>query len=237
MSRLGVTDPAMLYRLRDGVYAPDLLIVAIAELDLFTQLHVRGGIDFESLCEELHLGPALAEALSGVPATRVLDVGGSSGIYACALVDHDPLLRATVLERPPVDRAARALLADRGYWDRIDVDAADMFTDPFPDGYDLHLFSHVLHDWGEERVRRLFVASFAAPPPGGWIVNHDTHINAEKTGPLPVAEYSVLLMHSTPGKCWSVGELGAFLEQSRFTDVACRPTASDRTVVLARRPD
>jgi hypothetical protein len=26
-----------------------------------------------------------------------------------------------------------------------------------------------------------------------------------KTGPLPVAEYSALPMHSTPGKCWSTG--------------------------------
>jgi hypothetical protein len=33
-----VTDPTSLYRLRDGVYALDLLIVAIADLDLFTRL-------------------------------------------------------------------------------------------------------------------------------------------------------------------------------------------------------
>jgi hypothetical protein len=33
-----VTDPTLLYRLRDGVYAPDLLIAAVAELDLFTWL-------------------------------------------------------------------------------------------------------------------------------------------------------------------------------------------------------
>jgi len=340
MPRVGVTDPKMLYRMREGVYAPDLLIVVIAELDLFTRLQRRDGLDLRGLCEELQLdpraadvtvtylvalglleraidglirvsqtatdhlvagsrydlrayfgslrerpacvellnvmrtgeraawasstaaqdwearldalefarritaamdargaflGPALADALSDVSATRVLDIGGSSGIYACALVDRDPRIRATVLERPPVDKAARTLLADRGYSDRIDVIAADMFTDPFPTGYEVHLFSHVLHDWGEEQVRQLFAASFAALPPRGWIVDHDTHINAEKTGPLPVAEYSVLLMHSTPGKCWSVGELREFLEQTGFTDVACRPTAADRTAVLARR--
>ena len=342
MPRDRVTDPTMLYRLRDGVYARDLLIVAIAELDVFTRLAEDGPIGFEGLCEQLQLdaraadvmvtylvalgllertqdgrigvtataedhlvagsgydlrayfgslrerpgcvellnvlrtgeraawasasaaqdwearlgdvefarritaamdargaflGPALAEALSDVPAKRALDIGGSSGIYACALVDRDPQLRATVLEREPVDHAARALLADRGYSARVDVVAADMFSDPFPAGYDLHLFSHVLHDWGEQHIRQLFAASFAALQPGGWIVDHDTHINAEKTGPLPVAEYSVLLMHSTPGKCWSVAELGRFLQQAGFTDVASRPTAADRTAVLARKPD
>ena len=102
-------------------------------------------------------------------------------------------------------------------------------------GYEVHLFSHVLHDSGEEQVRQLFAASFAALPPRGWIVDHDTHINP-KDQPLPVAEYSGLLMHSTPGKCWSVAELTEFLEQTGFTDVAWRPTAADRTAVLARRP-
>ena len=33
-----VSDPTPLYRLRDGVYAADLLIVAVCDLDLFTWL-------------------------------------------------------------------------------------------------------------------------------------------------------------------------------------------------------
>ena len=60
------------------------------------------------------------------------------------------------------------------------------------------LFSHVLHDWGEDEVRRLLAASYAALPPGGLLVDHDVYLNAGKTGPLAAAEYSVLLMHSTP---------------------------------------
>jgi hypothetical protein len=27
------------------------------------------------------------------------------------------------------------------------VITGDMFTDPLPDGYDVHLYSQVLHDW------------------------------------------------------------------------------------------
>jgi hypothetical protein len=51
-----------------------------------------------------------------------------------------------------------------------------------------------------------------------------------------MAEYSVLLMHSTPGKCWSVGELAAMLGEEGFGDVATRTTAGDRTAVVARKP-
>jgi predicted O-methyltransferase YrrM len=335
------TDPTFLYRLRDGVYAADLLIVAVAELDLFTRLAVEGGLGEQQLREEFELdaraadvmvtylvalgllqrdtdhrilvtpvaaehliegsqfdlrayfaslkerpachellgvlrtgeprawasaaaaqdwesrlgdvefakritaamdargaflGPGLTAALDGLPARRVLDIGGSSGVYSCALIDHSPHLSATVFERPPVDHAARTLLAERGYANSVSVMSGDMFSDPLPAGHDLHLFSHVLHDWGEPHVRQLLSASFAALEPGGWLVDHDTHINATKTGPLPVAEYSVLLMHSTPGKCWSEDELAAFLLETGFVDVDCRPTAADRTAIIARRP-
>jgi SAM-dependent methyltransferase len=182
------------------------------------------------------LGPALAAALEDMPARRVLDVGGGSGAYACALADRRPELRATIFERPPVDSAARTLLAARRYQERIEVAVGDMFTHPLPTDHDLHLFSHVLHDWSEEQVRHLLASSFSALPPGGCLVDHDAHVNDTKTGPLAVAEYSVLLMHSTPGKCWSMGEMAAMLDDAGFTGMASRSTAADRTAILAYKP-
>lgn len=183
------------------------------------------------------LAPALAAVLDDLPARRVLDVGGSSGRYACALLDRRPGARAAVFERPPVDAAARTLLAERGYHHRCEVRTGDMFTDALPTGYDLHLYSHVLHDWDTDRVTALLAASYAALPPGGWWVDHDTHLDADKRGPLPVAEYSVLLMHSTPGKCYSVAELTDIAQQIGFVDIEQRPTAGDRSAILARKPD
>jgi hypothetical protein len=111
-----------------------------------------------------------------------------------------------------------------------------MFRDPFPGGFDVHLFSRVLHDWDAARVEQLMAASFTTLPRNGRLVDHDTHVDADKRGPLPVAEYSVLLMHSTPGKCWSVGELTTMAERVGFVDVEHRPAAGDRGVLLARKP-
>ncbi len=44
-------------------------------------------------------------------------------------------------------------------------------------------------------------------------------------------------MHSTPGKCWSVAELSGLAEEVGFVDVAHRPAAGDRSVLLARKPE
>ena len=104
-----------------------------------------------------------------------------------------------------------------------------------PESADCCVLANVLHDWGEDSVRSLLTASCAALPPGGFLVDHDVHINATKTGPLAAAEYSVFLMHSTPGKCWSTSELTLMLQEAGFAAVTCRPTPADRSAVIAQK--
>ena len=100
----------------------------------------------------------------------------------------------------------------------------------------MHLLSNVLHDWDVGRVRELLAKSAAALPGGGMIIIHDAHINADKTGPLPVAAYSALLMTITEGKCYSEGELAGYLADAGFGGFSCVPTAADRSVITAVKP-
>ena len=185
----------------------------------------------------VYLAPAMARKLDCSKHHRLLDIAGGSGIYSCAIVARHPHLRATVLEKPPVDRVTKRSLADRGFADRIDVHIGDMFSDPFPSGPDIHLFSNVLHDWDADRVQQLLNKSFAALPSGGMLVIHDAHINADKSGPLPVAAYSALLMTITEGKCYSEKEICDFLTAVGFSNITHTPTAADRSVITAyKRP-
>jgi len=181
------------------------------------------------------LGPAAARALDLRGQVRLLDVAGGSGIYACAIAARNPHIQATVIEKPPVDGVARKAIARRGYADRVDVAAGDMFRE-IPGGHDVHLFSNVLHDWDVPVVKDLLAMSFRALPPGGLVVVHDAHLNAEKTGPLPVAMYSVILVHSTEGRCYSVAEIESHLREAGFIEPRFTPTAADRSVVVARKP-
>ncbi|MBL9202819.1 MAG: hypothetical protein JNL39_20070 [Opitutaceae bacterium] len=187
-------------------------------------------------CRGAYLGAAMAKKIPAKGRRRLLDIAGGSGIYACAVVANHPHLAATVFERPPVDRIARTLIAKRGFTGRVDVAAGDMFTTPLPRGFDLHLFSNVLHDWDTDKVALLLAASFAALDPGGQLIVHDAHLNAEKDGPLPVAKYSALLMSVTEGKCYSTAEMAALLGAAGFVEFAHEPTAADRSIVTARKP-
>ncbi|MCW5556709.1 MAG: methyltransferase domain-containing protein [Verrucomicrobiae bacterium] len=184
-------------------------------------------------CRGRLLGPALARALDLSGRRRVLDVAGGSGIYAGSLVAANPGLEATVLEQPPVNRIAAARLAELGLGDRVQVVPAEMFQDAWPPDCDVHLFSNVLHDWEEPEVAALLDRSFQAMPSGGLLVIHDAFINASKTGPLPVAEYSALLMHSTRGKCYSVSEYAELLAAAGFVPGDYRGTAAQRGFMTA----
>lgn len=187
-------------------------------------------------CRGFYLGPALAKQIEARGRKQLLDIAGGSGIFACAIVAQHPHLRATVFERPPVDRIAAAMIRQRGYADRVAVAAGDMFSDPLPTGFDLHLYSNVLHDWDVAKVRPLLATSFRALEPGGMLIVHDAHLNADKTGPLPVAKYSALLMSVTEGKCYSIAEMDTLLREAGFTDVRYKPTVADRSVITARKP-
>lgn len=187
-------------------------------------------------CRGALLGPAAARAVDLSGTTRLLDVAGGSGIYACAFAAHHPHLAATVLEKPPVDALATRLIAKRGFSDRVTVVAADMMNDPLPPSYDAHLWSNVLHDWDVPEVLALIRASFDALPPGGLFIMHDAFLNDTKDGPLHVAEYSVTLAHATQGRCYGTVEMRDWLTAIGFHDVAYRDTAAARGVLTARKP-
>ncbi len=187
-------------------------------------------------CRGVLLGQKLAAELNLEGFDHVLDVGGGSGIYACALVAANPHLRATVMEKEPVDRIARECITKRGFAERVDVVVGEMFGDRYPEACDVHLFSNVLHDWDVPEVKALLARSAEALPEGGLLVVHEAFLNDAKTGPLPVAEYSALLMNVTQGKCYSTGEMRQFLTEAGFEWVGHMDTVIDRGFLLARKP-
>lgn len=187
-------------------------------------------------CRGVLLGPAMAQALDLSRFSRVLDIGGGSGIYACSLVANHPHLAATVFDQASVERIATRRVEELGYAGRVGVQAGDMLKEPLPGGYDLHLFSNVLHDWDLPEVRQLLAASFAALEPGGMLIIHDAFIDAAKEGPLPVAEYSALLMHSTQGKCYATSEYESLATEAGFRGFSFQTTAADRGVMTAGKP-
>ena len=131
-----------------------------------------------------------------------------------------------------MDAIARVEIAKHGLQEKIDVITADMFDVDWPD-CDVLLLSNVLHDWDLPEVRALLKKSARALPTGGLLVIHEAFINDDKTGPLPVAEYSALLMNVTQGKCYTPAEYGEILAESGFEVGEYQDTIADRGFMTA----
>jgi hypothetical protein len=183
----------------------------------------------------VYLAQAVGKAIDLTHRRHLLDIAAGSGVYACSLVTHHPHLAATVFEKPPVDKIAARAIAQRGCSGTVNVVAGDMLAGPLPVGADVHLYSNVLHDWDEPVVRQLLGQSFDALPPGGLVVIHDAFLHPAKDGPLHVAEYSVLLMHSSEGRCYSTREMAQYLTDAGFRDASYRDTAAARGVMTATK--
>jgi len=185
-------------------------------------------------CRGVFLGKKLADAVAEWTAGggRLLDVGGGSGVYACALAANAPDLRAVVLEQASVSDIAVDHIWKRGLSDRVSVMVGDMFGETWPLDCDLHLFSNVMHDWDLPIIRELLDHSRRTLRPGGHVIIHETFLWPNKSGPLPVAEYSCILAHSTQGRCYSVSEMQGLLREVGFTPVIHRDTGGDRGVIV-----
>jgi SAM-dependent methyltransferase len=124
----------------------------------------------------------VVELLELPAAAEVVDVGGGSGTLLAALLDRHPTVHGTLLERPEMVPAARALLADRGLAARCDVVAGDFFT-AVPEA-DVHVLKLITHDWDDEHAAAVLRNCAAALRPGGTVVIVDAVVPDDPAKPL-----------------------------------------------------
>ncbi len=182
-----------------------------------------------------YLAAGVVKALDLTGYKKVLDVGGASGVYTAALLDAFSHLQGAVLEKPPVDKVAKYSLNKCGMSKRASVIAGDVFKESLPKDFDVHFLSHVLHDWDVPECKTILKNCYQTLNTGGMIVLHDTHLNKSKTGPVDIAEYSVLLMLLSEGKIYSVKEMQDLLEEAGFKDIEYKPTILNRSIITARK--
>jgi O-methyltransferase domain len=169
-------------------------------------------------------------------AQRLLDVGGCSGVFSIALAERHPGLSCTIMDLPAVCALTPEFVRERGLEDRIDCYAADMFRDPWPDGYDAVFLSNIFHDWRPATCLALARHAFAALPAGGTINLHEMLLNDDGAGPRTAAAFSVLMAASTQGQQFTFAQLESLLGDAGFVDVDSHSTSPLHSIVRGRKP-
>jgi hypothetical protein len=97
---------------------------------------------------------AIVDAYDFSGAQRVVDVGGGSGNLLGTILAANPTVQGTLFERPQVVPDAESNLAAAGVADRCEVVGGD-FLESVPEGGDLYIVSHCIHNWDEESCIRI----------------------------------------------------------------------------------
>jgi ubiquinone/menaquinone biosynthesis C-methylase UbiE len=197
------------------------------QAELFTSaMHAHSVAAAEALAQRVDLSGGL----------RLLDVGAGSGIFAIALAERFPDLRATLLDLPAICDIARRHVEERGLDGRIELLPCDMFRDPWPAGQDVVLFSDVLHDWDTERCEELLGCAFGALDAGGRVLIHEMLLAEGGDRPLVAAAYSVAMLLTTHGVQRTADEVAALLEGAGMVQPTVIPASGYYSVVMATRP-
>lgn len=109
---------------------------------------------------------------------HVCDVGGGRGTLLSEILLTYPGLTGWIVDAPGVLASARPLLQARGVADRVTLRAGSFF-DAVPAGADLYILKNVLHDWDDERARKILGNCRAAMQPGQRLVVIEQIVEAD----------------------------------------------------------
>ena len=96
----------------------------------------------------------VAEHYDFTPFSCVVDVGGGHGSLMISILTQHPVLKGVIADLQPTLEGAKQALQDAGLAERCRVVPTDFF-DSVPEGGDVYVLAHVIHDWSDELSQKI----------------------------------------------------------------------------------
>lgn len=141
--------------------------------------------------------------------TKVLDLGGSHGLYSIELCKKHPQLKATVVDLPPVKKYADECIAQHKAAQQVSFMPADFMKDELPKNTDIILSFNIIHGLNPAENEALAKKVYNALNPGGMYVILDQikGIGGNSQMSKATTAYMALnLLHQAGGKTYSKAE-------------------------------
>ncbi|AQT69352.1 Demethylspheroidene O-methyltransferase [Anaerohalosphaera lusitana] len=123
---------------------------------------------------------------------NMLDVGGGPGSYSIAACKKYTKLKSTVFDLPQTTEIAEKVITRENMTDRITTQPGDWNEDEFGSGYDVVLFSNVLHGPNSGAEMKLAKAHRAMQP-GALLAIQEFVMNDEDAKPVPAAMFNIMV--------------------------------------------
>jgi SAM-dependent methyltransferase len=165
---------------------------------------------------------------------RVLDVGGGTGTFLLAILQHHKNLTGTLFELPGACAVARQRLAKTPEASRINIVEGDFFKDPLPDGHDVLLVANTVHVLSAAHNIDLMKSMRAQVPQGARLLIADLWTDPTYTDPpaAPLMSGEFLII-SGEGQAYSEQDADVWLSKTGWRKVGRRPLAGPASLIVA----
>ncbi len=176
--------------------------------------------------------PAVVAAFDLGRFHRLVDLGGGTGHLALTACARYPHLQAAVFDLPAAIATAREYVGRGTPSSAVALLEGDFFADPLPEA-DIFALGRVLHDWPDEKVRKLLRKVWERLSFGGALLIAEKLLNDDKAGPLPALMQSLSMLVCTEGKERTLAEYTALLREAGFARVEAKVTTAPLDAILA----
>jgi len=148
--------------------------------------------------------------------TKMLDIGGSHGLFSIELCKKYPSLSSTILELPGAIDRASAIAAQHGLTDRVKYTAGNALTDDLGnEQYDLIMINNVVHHFTAEENQQLARKIAAALKPDGMhAIGEFIRAHRPGEGGALAATSGLFFALTSSSGTWSVKEINDWQQQA-----------------------
>ncbi len=152
-------------------------------------------------------------------ALKMLDLGGSHGLYSIEICKRNPNLKATIMDLPPVKKYAEECIVQYNASSSVSFLASDFMNDELPENNDIILAFNIIHGLNPSENEALAQKVYNSLNIGGIYVILDQIKGIGGSSQLSKATTSYMalnLLHQAGGKTYSKIEVDAFTRKSGF---------------------
>ena len=174
---------------------------------------------------------AIVDAYDFSEFQRVVDVGGGSGNLLGTILLANPGLRGVLFERPQVIPDAEQNLSMAGVADRCEIVGGD-FLESVPEGGDIYIVSHCIHNWDEQSCVRILENCRRAMQPGGRLLIVEAVVSpGDEPDPAKFLDLAMLVVPG--GQERSEEEYRVLLEKAGLRLTRVGPTRTSASLIEA----
>jgi len=169
-------------------------------------------------------------------ARSVVDIGGGRGTMMREILVANPQAKGVILDRPEVVIQTKQQMEQAGLADRCEC-VGGSFFESVPEGADLYVIKHVLHDWDDQHAVQILRNVRKAMRPDSrlliieGLVEHDYAF-----GEFFRTWWDILQLSHTLGRSRTAEQMKSMLQRTGFRLDSLKPTSLPDVLILEIRP-